>query len=77
MFGFFRTLFKGEKSFEHFLELLSKMPERLAIKIHGDVLMGNHYHFQLGGHEGRSGSREEMKRKMIGQRVKGDVVARC
>ena len=42
-----REIFKDEKSCEHFLELLSKMPGRFAIKIHAYVLMGNHYHLQL------------------------------
>ena len=42
-----REIFREERSFEHFLELLSKMPERFAIKIHGYVLMGNHYHLQV------------------------------
>ena len=42
-----QEIFKDERSFEHFLDLLSKMPGRFAIKIHGYVLMGNHYHLQL------------------------------
>ena len=29
-----REIFRDERSFEHFLELLSNMPERFAIKIH-------------------------------------------
>jgi putative transposase len=41
-----REIFTEERSFEHFLELLSNMPERFTIKIHGYVLMGNHYHLQ-------------------------------
>jgi len=42
-----REIFGDETSFEHFLELLSEMPERFAIRIHGFVLMPNHYHLQL------------------------------
>ena len=42
-----REIFRDESSFEHFLDLLSKMPERFAIKIHGYVLMDNHYHLQV------------------------------
>jgi putative transposase len=30
----------------HFLELLRVLPKRFGIKIHGYVLMGNHYHLQ-------------------------------
>ena len=42
-----REIFRDEGSFEHFLDLLSNMPERFAIKIHGYVLMDNHYHLQV------------------------------
>jgi REP-associated tyrosine transposase len=42
-----REIFKDETSYEHFLELLSKMPERFGVKVHGYVLMNNHYHLQI------------------------------
>jgi hypothetical protein len=29
------------------LELLSKLPDQFAVKIHGYVLMANHYHLQI------------------------------
>jgi putative transposase len=42
-----RQIFPDDKANQHFLELLSKLPERFAVKIHGYVLMGNHYHLQI------------------------------
>src|SRR3984957_18052378 len=42
-----QQIFPGENAHQYFLELLSKLPERFAVKIHGYVLMGNHYHLQV------------------------------
>ena len=42
-----RQIFPDENSNQHFLELLGKLPERFAVRIHGYVLMGNHYHLQI------------------------------
>jgi putative transposase len=39
-----RQIFPNERTYLHFLELLSVLPKRFGIKIHGYVLMGNHYH---------------------------------
>jgi hypothetical protein len=32
---------------EKFIELLSSLPERFGVRLHGYALMGNHYHLQL------------------------------
>jgi putative transposase len=42
-----REIFPDERSNVHFLELLACLPARFEIRIHGYVLMGNHYHLQL------------------------------
>jgi putative transposase len=42
-----RTIFPNAEANEHFLELLSKLPDRFAVKIHGYVLMATHYHLQI------------------------------
>jgi putative transposase len=42
-----RAIFRDETSYKHFVELVSKMPERFGLKVHGYVLMGNHYHLQI------------------------------
>jgi REP-associated tyrosine transposase len=42
-----RQIFPDERSSLHFLELLSKLPERFGLRVHGYVLMGNHYHLQV------------------------------
>ena len=42
-----REIFPDERSNLHFLELLGCLPSRFGIRIHGYVLMGNHYHLQL------------------------------
>jgi putative transposase len=42
-----RQIFPDEKSNLHFLELLGCLPIRFGVRIHGYVLMGNHYHLQL------------------------------
>jgi putative transposase len=42
-----RQIFPDEQANLHFLELLSVLPPRFGLKIHGYVLMGNHYHLQV------------------------------
>ena len=42
-----RQIFPDQWSNAHFLELLGCLPSRFGIRIHGYVLMGNHYHLQL------------------------------
>jgi putative transposase len=42
-----RTIFRGVSCYEHFLALLSKLPERFGLRVHGYVLMPNHYHLQV------------------------------
>jgi putative transposase len=42
-----RQIFGDERSNLRFLELLSKLPDRFGLRIHGYVLMGNHYHLQV------------------------------
>jgi putative transposase len=42
-----RQIFPDERSNLHFLELLGCLPSRFGVRIHGYVLMGNHYHLQL------------------------------
>ena len=42
-----RLIFPDEQANLHFLELLGSFPARFGVRIHGYVLMGNHYHLQL------------------------------
>ena len=42
-----RQIFPDEHANQHFLELLSVLPTRFGLKIHGYVLMANHYHLQV------------------------------
>jgi putative transposase len=42
-----RSIFRGTSGYEHFLALLSKLPQRFGLRVHGYVLMPNHYHLQL------------------------------
>jgi putative transposase len=42
-----RTIFRGVSGYEHFLVLLSKLPQRFGLSVHGYVLMPNHYHLQV------------------------------
>ena len=42
-----RAIFRAEGNYEHFLELLAKAVTRFAVRVHGYVLMDNHYHLQL------------------------------
>ena len=38
---------KARKCYSHFVELLSQLPKRLGLRIHGYALMANHYHLQI------------------------------
>jgi putative transposase len=42
-----RVIFRGVSGYEHFIELLAKLPPRFGLKVHGYVLMPNHYHLQV------------------------------
>jgi|ERR1700730_263861 putative transposase len=42
-----QRIFKSAQDCEHFVDLLACLPKRFEIKIHGFVLMHNHYHLQL------------------------------
>jgi putative transposase len=42
-----RQIFPHPSANEHFIELLTTLPERFGVKIHAYVLMGNHYHLQI------------------------------
>jgi putative transposase len=42
-----RAIFRAAGNYEHFLELLAKAVARFGVRVHGYVLMGNHYHLQL------------------------------
>jgi putative transposase len=47
-----RDIFRVDKDREHFLGLLSELPERFGTLIHAYVLMQNHYHLLLETPEG-------------------------
>ena len=42
-----RVIFRGIAAYEHFIELLAKLPQRFGLRVHGYVLMPNHYHLQV------------------------------
>ena len=42
-----RAIFSGPEDYRHFLELLCELPERYQVKIHGYVLIANHYHLLI------------------------------
>src|ERR1700757_3953895 len=42
-----RTIFRGAAGYEHFIALLIKLRQRFGIRLHGYVLMPNHYHLQV------------------------------
>ena len=46
-----RTIFRSTRCCERFIELLSSLPERFGVRLHGYALMGNHYHLQLESRE--------------------------
>lgn len=41
------TIYREEGDFKKFLDILSELPQRYGIVIHGYVLMGNHYHLLI------------------------------
>ena len=42
-----RVIFRGVSGYEHFIELLAQLPQRFGLRVHGYVLMPNHYHLQV------------------------------
>jgi len=42
-----RSIFRSRRCYERFLELLSTLPGRFGVRLHGYVLMPNHYHLQV------------------------------
>lgn len=42
-----RSIFRGIASYEHFIGLMAKLPQRFGLRVHGYVLMPNHYHLQV------------------------------
>jgi putative transposase len=42
-----RQIFPDERANAHFLDLLSVLPTRFALKVHAYALMGSHYHLQI------------------------------
>ena len=44
-------IFRSTRCYEKFIELLSSLPERFGVRLHGYALMGNHYHLQLESRE--------------------------
>jgi putative transposase len=46
-----RAIFRSTRCCEKFIELLSSLPERFGVRLHGYALMGNHYHLQLESRE--------------------------
>jgi len=40
-------IYRGEEDYGRFLEILSELPRRYGIIIHGYVLIGNHYHLLI------------------------------
>src|ERR1700686_3771038 len=46
-----RAIFRSTRCCEKFIQLLSSLPERFGVRLHGYALMGNHYHLQLENQE--------------------------
>src|SRR5580704_19276594 len=44
-----RAIFRSTRCCQKFIQLLSSLPERFGVRLHGYALMGNHYHLQLEG----------------------------
>ena len=42
-----RSIFRSQRCYERFIELLSALPQRFGLKLHGYILMPNHYHLQV------------------------------
>ena len=47
-----RPIFRDDRDRWHFLELLAELPQRWGARVHGWVLMDNHYHLLLQTPEG-------------------------
>jgi putative transposase len=45
------AIFRSTRCCEKFIELLSSLPERFGVRLHGYASMGNHYHLQLESRE--------------------------
>ena len=45
------AIFRSTRCCEKFVKLLSSLPERFGVRLHGYALMGNHYHLQLENRE--------------------------
>jgi hypothetical protein len=41
------SIFYSNRCYERFIELLSILPQRFGVALHGYALMSNHYHLQL------------------------------
>jgi REP element-mobilizing transposase RayT len=46
-----RAIFRSTRCCEKFIQLLSSLPERFGVRLHGYALVGNHYHLQLESRE--------------------------
>src|ERR1700722_5057547 len=42
-----RVIFRGPSGYEHFGGLIASLPQRFGVRVHGYVLMPNHYHLQV------------------------------
>jgi putative transposase len=42
-----RAIFRGPSGYEHFGGLIARLPQRFGVRVHGYVLMPNHYHLQI------------------------------
>ena len=42
-----KVIFRDPQYYSHFIELLSRLPGRFGVRVHGYVLMANHYHLQI------------------------------
>jgi len=47
LLGEILVIFRSRRCYGKFIELLSSVPKRFGVRLHGYVLMGNHYHLQL------------------------------
>ena len=42
-----RLVFRSTRCYERYLELLAMLPGRFGVRLHGYVLVPNHYHLQV------------------------------
>jgi len=42
-----RVIFRDASGYEHFCGLIASLPQRFGVRVHGYVLMPNHYHLQV------------------------------